>query len=128
MLAPRPIRFFVALFDALAAVGVAAYGSALPLVRGGDLPLHLTASWGAVLAALLALVAVTFDLAILGWIAVGYLLWAGLLAGHALSLLFVALAISLAPVVPRPGGSLLQGVVVALGTAAVIAVVRRPYL
>jgi len=77
-----------------------------------------------VLAALVATISIAFDLAVLAWVAVGYLVWIALLAGHALSLVYLALAVSLAPVVSRPQRSLGQGMAVAAITVAAIAIAR----
>ncbi len=67
---------------------------------------------------------IAIDLALPAWIALGYLLWAALLAGHPLSLVFLALAVSLAPVLPRPGKSLAFGFAVAAITALAVVVLR----
>lgn len=123
MPAPRPLRVFIALFNALVAIALAAYGTTLPVQAWrGDL--LVTVAWGAAIAAGVALIAVLLELPLPGWVAVGYLLWAGLLAGVALAIVFVALAVSLMPVLPRPGGSTGRGLLVAVGTAAAIALIR----
>ncbi len=127
MRASRGLRLFVGVFNTLAAAALAAYGSAFPFafVRQTELAFHLTTAWGAAGAAAIATLAIALDLAILGWIALGYLLWVALLAGHALSLIFLALAVSLSPVLPRPGGSLFQGVAIAAITALAIVFLRN---
>lgn len=126
MRASRAARLFIAFFNTLAAAAIAAYGTAfpLPLLEGGQLRFHLTAAWTAALAAALATLAIALDLAVLGWAAVGYLLWVSLLAGHAFSLVFLALAVSLAPVLPRPGGSLGTGLAIAALAAAALTLLR----
>lgn len=126
MPASRWLRFFIGAFNTVAAAGLAAYTSAFPLafVPRPQLAFHVTTSWLAVLAALVATISIAFDLAVLAWVAVGYLVWIALLAGHALSLVYLALAVSLAPVVPRPQRSLGQGMAVAAITVAAIAIAR----
>ncbi|HYY54078.1 MAG TPA: hypothetical protein VFA01_01745 [Candidatus Dormibacteraeota bacterium] len=123
----RGARFFIGAFNTAAAVALAAYSSAFPLqlVRRPELAFHVTTSWLAALAALAATAAIAFDLAVVGWVAVGYLLWIALLAGHALSLLYLALAVSLAPVVPRPEKSLAQGFAIAAITVVVLVLLRE---
>ena len=122
MRTPRGLRIFIALFNTAAALGLALYGSSLaPAVRRGDLLVMV--GWGAAVAAAVALVAVLLEAPLPGWLAIGYLLWAGLLAGVAFALVFLALAVSLAPVLPRPSGSLGRGLLLAGGTAVAIALV-----
>ena len=123
----RGARFFIGAFNTAAAVALAAYSSAFPLqlVLRPELAFHVTTSWLAALAALAATAAIAFDLAVVGWVAVGYLLWIALLAGHALSLLYLALAVSLAPVVPRPEKSLAQGFAIAAITVVVLVLLRE---
>lgn len=127
MRASRALRLFIGVFNTLAAGAIAAYGTAFPLsfLSESALSFHLSTAWTAALAAALATVAIALDLALLGWAAIGYLLWVALLAGHAFSLVFLALAVSLAPVLPRPGGSLWQGLAVAAITAAASALLRQ---
>jgi hypothetical protein len=109
------VRAAVAAFDAVA-MAVYAY-----LQTGGfgnpgiDLML-----WGsAVAAAVAAFVVATNGPATLGWIAIGYILFAGLLLTESPQLLLVALAIALMPVVQRPRGSLAIGILVATVSAFV---------
>ncbi len=106
------VRAGIAAFDAVA-MAVYAY-----LATGGfgnfgtDLIL-----WGsAAAAALTAFVVSTNGPAILGWIAIGYILFAGLLIAGP-ELVLIALAFALMPVVQRPRGSLALGI----STAAVSA-------
>ena len=103
------LRASVAAFDALA-MALFAY-----LQTGGfgnpgiDLML-----WGsAAAAAVAAFVVATNGPGALGWIAIGYILFAGILLTDAPQLLLVALAIALMPVVQRPRNSLAIGIVVA---------------
>jgi len=103
------LRASVAAFDAVA-MAVFAY-----LQTGGfgnpgiDLML-----WGsAAAAAVAAFVVATNGPSVLGWIAIGYILFAGILLTDAPQLLLVALAIALMPVVQRPRNSLAIGIVTA---------------
>ncbi|HTH71402.1 MAG TPA: hypothetical protein VL493_08965 [Candidatus Saccharimonadales bacterium] len=103
------LRASVAAFDALA-MAVFAY-----LQTGGfgnpgiDLML-----WGsAAAAAVAAFVVATNGPGVIGWIAIGYILFAGLLLTDAPQLLLIALAIALMPVVQRPRNSLAIGIVTA---------------
>src|ERR1700704_5069058 len=103
------IRAAVAAFDAVA-MALFAY-----LQTGGfgnpgiDLLL-----WGsAAAAAVAAFVVATNGPAVMGWIAIGYILFAGLLLTDAPQILLVALALALMPVVQRPRNSLAFGIVVA---------------
>ena len=102
------IRAAVATFDAIA-MGLFAY-----LQTGGfgnpgvDLML-----WGSAAAAIAAFVVATNGPAIMGWIAIGYILFAGILLTDAPQLLLVALALALMPVVQRPRNSLAIGIAVA---------------
>lgn len=109
------VRAAVAAFDAVA---MAAYAY---LQTGGfgnpgiDLML-----WGsAAAAAVAAFVVATNGPAVLGWVAIGYILFAGLLLTDAPQLLLVALALALMPVVQRPRNSLAFGIVVATLSAFV---------
>jgi len=107
------LRASVAAFDAVA-MAVFAY-----LQTGGfgnpgiDLML-----WGsAAAAAVSAFVVATNGPGVLGWIAIGYILFAGILLTDAPQLLLVALAIALMPVVQRPRNSLAFGIVTATVSA-----------
>ena len=119
------LRAGVAAFDAVA-MAIYAY-----LQTGGfgnpgiDLML-----WGsAAAAAVAAFVVATEGAAALGWIAIGYILFAGLLLVTAPQILLVALAVALMPVVQRPRSSLAFGIVIATLSAfawrVVIEVVLR---
>lgn len=103
------LRASVAAFDAVA-MALFAY-----LQTGGfgnpgiDLML-----WGsAAAAAVAAFVVATNGPGVIGWIAIGYILFAGILLTDAPQLLLVALAIALMPVVQRPRNSLAFGIVTA---------------
>ena len=73
--------------------------------------------WGSAAAAALAAFIVSMNgPAILGWIAIGYILFAGLLIAGP-ELVLIALAVALMPVLQRPRGSLALGI----STAAVSA-------
>jgi hypothetical protein len=114
----KAARFFAAGFDTVA-IGILAFNEA-----GGRLPASLGeyVLWGSVLAAAIcAIVILVETLAPLAWIAIGYMLFAGLLTQGSPHFGFVLLALALAPMVPRPRGSLSLGI----GIAAVSAVVSR---
>ena len=106
------LRAGIAAFDAVA-MAVYAY-----LATGGfgnvgtDLIL-----WGsAAAAALAAFVVSTNGPAALGWVAIGYILFAGLLIAGP-ELVLIALAVALMPVVQRPRGSLALGISIAVVAA-----------
>jgi hypothetical protein len=114
----KAARFFAAGFDTVA-IGILAFNE-----TGGRLPASLGeyVLWGSVLAAAIcAIVILVESLAPLAWIAIGYMLFAGLLTQGSPHFGFVLLALALAPMVPRPRGSLSLGI----GIAAVSAVVSR---
>ena len=106
------LRAGIAAFDAVA-MAIYAY-----LATGGfgnvgtDLIL-----WGsAAAAALAAFVVSTNGPAALGWVAIGYILFAGLLIAGP-ELVLIALAVALMPVVQRPRGSLALGISIAVVAA-----------
>src|SRR2546423_4843674 len=103
------LRASVAAFDALA-MAVFAY-----LQTGGfGNPGIDVMLWGsAAAAAVAAFVVATNGPSVLGWIAIGYVLFAGLLLTDAPQLLLIALALALMPVVQRPRDSLALGIAVA---------------
>ena len=103
------IRAAVAAFDALA-MAVFAY-----LQTGGfGNPGIDVMLWGsAAAAAVAAFVVATNGPSVMGWIAIGYILFAGLLLTDAPQLLLIALALALMPVVQRPRDSLALGIAVA---------------
>jgi hypothetical protein len=114
----KAARFFAAGFDA-AAIGVLAYNE-----TGGRFAATFAeyVLWGSVLAAAIcAIVILAEALAPLAWIGIGYILFGGLLTQGSPHYGFVLLALALAPMVPRPRGSLSLGVAI----AAVSAVVSR---
>jgi hypothetical protein len=103
------IRAAVAAFDALA-MAVFAY-----LQTGGfGNPGIDVMLWGsAAAAAVAAFVVATNGPSVMGWIAIGYILFAGLLLTDAPQVLLIALAVALIPVVQRPRNSLALGIAVA---------------
>lgn len=112
----KAARFFAAGFDA-AAIGVLAYNE-----TGGRFAATFSeyVLWGAVLAAAIcAIVIVVETLAPLAWIGIGYILFGGLLTQGSPHYGFVLLAIALAPMVPRPRGSLGVGIAIAAVSALV---------
>jgi hypothetical protein len=114
----KAARFFAAGFDTVA-IGILAFNE-----TGGRFAASLAefVLWGSVLAAAIcAIVILVESLAPLAWIAIGYMLFAGLLTQGSPHFGFVLLALALAPMVPRPRGSLSLGI----GMAAVSAVVSR---
>lgn len=71
--------------------------------------------WGSAAAAAIAAFVVAMNgSAVAGWIAIGYILFAGLLLGLEPQLLVLALAVALMPVVQRPRGSLALGIAIAV--------------
>ncbi|MEK6226087.1 MAG: hypothetical protein AABM40_07280 [Chloroflexota bacterium] len=114
----KAARFFAAGFDTVA-IGILAFNE-----TGGRFAASLAefVLWGSVLAAAIcAIVILVESLAPLAWIAIGYMLFAGLLTQGSPHFGFVLLALALAPMVPRPRGSLSLGI----GIAAVSALVSR---
>ncbi|HEY8758398.1 MAG TPA: hypothetical protein VIN74_07865 [Candidatus Limnocylindria bacterium] len=103
------LRASVAAFDAVA-MAVFAYVQTGGFGNPGiDLML-----WGsAAAAAVAAFVVATNGPGVIGWIAIGYILFAGILLTDAPQLLLIALAIALMPVVQRPRNSLAIGIVTA---------------
>jgi len=104
----------VAAFDA-AAMAVFAY-----INTGGSFG-HLDTDvllWGsAVAASFAAFVVATNGPGLLAWTAIGYILFAGVLVTERPELILIALAVALMPVSPRPRGSLLFGLIVAVVSA-----------
>jgi hypothetical protein len=114
----KAARFLAAAFDT-AAIGVLAFND-----TGGRFAATFAeyVLWGSVLAAAICAVVILLDsLAALAWMGIGYILFGGLLTQGSPHLGFVLLAVALAPMVPRPGGSLSLGI----GIAAVSALVSR---
>ena len=114
----KTARFLAAAFDT-AAIAVLAFND-----TGGRFAATFAeyVLWGSVLAAAIcAVVILAESLAPLAWIGIGYILFGGLLTQGSPHVGFVLLALALAPMVPRPGGSLSLGI----GIAAVSALVSR---
>jgi len=114
----RTARFLAAGFDT-GAMGVLAFNE-----TGGRFAATFSeyVLWGSVLAAAVCAMAILAEsLAPLAWIAIGYVLFGGLLTQASPHIGFVLLALALAPMVPRPAGSLSLGI----GIAAVSAVASR---
>ncbi len=115
---PRTTRALVAGFDAVVMAGAAyaetggRFGQSI-----GDLVL-----WGsAVAAAICVLVLLADGSPVVAWVAIGYVLFGGLLTRGSPHWLLVGLAVALMPLVPRPRGSFVTG----LAVAAVAAVGTR---
>jgi hypothetical protein len=103
-------RSTVAGFDAVV-MGVAAY-----VQTGGRFavtPEHLVLWGSAIAAALCAVVVFAKGSALVAWAAIGYILFGALMTGTPQWPLF-ALAVALMPLVPRTGGSLWLGPMVAM--------------
>ena len=114
----KAARFFASGFDT-AAIGVLAFNE-----TGGRFAATFAeyVLWGSVVAAGICAVVILMDgLASLAWVAIGYILFGGLLTEGSPHIGFVLLALALAPMVPRPRGALSLG----MGIAAVSAVVSR---
>jgi|GEM_PF-1521599 len=113
-------RTLVAAFDA-AAMSVFAYVNTGGSFGRIDTDVLL---WGSAIAAsFAAFVVATSGPGLLAWIAIGYILFAGILVTERPELLLIALAVAFMPVVPRPRGSLALGIVVAVVAAFVWRVV-----
>jgi hypothetical protein len=106
------VRAGIAAFDAVA-MAVYAY-----LATGGfgNLGTDLILWGSAAAAALAAFVVSTNGPAALGWIAIGYILFAGILIAGP-ELVLITLAVALMPVVQRPRGSLVLGISIAVVAA-----------
>ena len=102
-------RTWVAAFDAVA-MAIYAY---LNTGGFGDLVPDLVLWGSAAAASMAAFVVATNGPGTLGWIAIGYVLFAGLLVLDRPEVLLIALAVALMPVVQRPRRSLALGIVVA---------------
>ena len=114
----KAARFFAAGFDTVA-MGVLAFNE-----TGGRFAASLAeyVLWGSVLAAAIcAVVILAESLAAVAWVGIGYVLFGGLLTAGSPHFGFILLAVALAPMVPRPRGSLALGI----GIAAVSAIVAR---
>jgi len=114
----RLARFFCAGFDTVAMGGIAR------VETNGRFPetFNEYVLWGSVLAAAIsAIVIATNSLAPVAWVAIGYVLFGGLLTPNSPHIGFVLLALALIPLVPRPRDSLALGI----GIAAVSALASR---
>ena len=103
-------RFFAAIFDTFAMAVVAYFET------GGRFAANLPeyALWGAVVAAAVcALVIAINGSAALAWVAIGYVVFGGLLTRGSPHYGFLLLAVALMPLVPRPRGSLAAGLAIA---------------
>lgn len=77
--------------------------------------------WGSAgAAALAAMVVATRGPATIAWIAIGYIVFAALLAVDPPQLIVLTLAVALMPVVPLPRGSLALGLTIAAGAALAV--------
>ena len=82
--------------------------------------------WGSAAAAVVAaLVVFGRGPAGLGWVAIGYIAFAGLLASAQPSPIHLLLAIAFVPMLPRPRGSLITGLAIAVLVAVVLQVALR---
>jgi len=114
----RSLRLFAAAFDTVAMAGVAYVDT------GGRFARNLAeyVLWGSVLAAAIcAFVIATSGAGALAWVAIGYVLFGGALTAGSPHWGLVLLALALMPLVPRPNGSLVLG----LGIAVVAAFASR---
>ncbi len=115
-------RAIVASFDAIAMIAVA-----LTLTGGSfDDAAADVVVWGSAAAATAAtLVVLSRGPAALGWVAIGYILFAALLATRRPVPLLVLLAIAYMPILDRPRRSLAAGLAIAVAAAVAIAVLAR---
>jgi len=115
-------RAVAAAFDAIAMVAVAF------TVTGGSLADREVdlVIWGSAAAAVVAaLTILTRGPATLGWVAVGYVLFAAVLAAVRPVPLLLLLAVAFMPILDRPRGSLLLGAGISILAAVAIAAVSR---
>lgn len=88
--------------------------------RIGD-PVGDVVFWGsAAAAALAAMVVAMKGPATIAWVAIGYIVFAGLLAVDPPQLIVTSLAFALMPLVPRPRESLAIGLTIASATALLV--------
>ena len=113
----KTLRLFAAAFDTVAMAGVAY------VETGGRFAQDLAeyVLWGSVLAAAVCAVVIATKGAALAWVAIGYVVFGGLLTPGSPHWGLMLLALALMPLVPRPSGSVALG----LGIAAVAAFVSR---
>jgi len=110
----RAARVFAAGFDTVA-IGILAFNE-----TGGRFAATFSeyVLWGSVLAAAICTIVILANTgAPLAWIGIGYVLFGGLLTQGSPHYGFVLLAIALAPMVPRPRGSLSLGIAIAAVSA-----------
>ena len=103
-------RFFAAIFDTFAMAAVAYFET------GGRFAANLPeyALWGAVVAAAVCSLVIAINgSAALAWVAIGYVVFGGLLTRGSPHYGFLLLALALMPLVPRPRGSLAAGLAIA---------------
>ncbi len=112
------LRAIIASFDAIAMVA-----AAFAITRGSLAdPAADVVIWGSAAAAVVAaLVVLTRGPAPLGWAAVGYVLFAALLATARPQPLLMLLAVAYMPILERPRGSLTAGLGIAILSAAILA-------
>lgn len=112
----RRARTLVAGVDAVAMAAFAYAQTGVPrVINSADLIL-----WGAVLAAAVcAYVTYTNGVAFIAWAAIGYVLFGGLLTRGSPHGGLLLLAVALMPLVPRPHGSVMTGIGVAVVAAIV---------
>jgi hypothetical protein len=113
----KTLRLFAAAFDTVAMAGVAY------VETGGHFAQDLAeyVLWGSVLAAAVCAVVIATNGAALAWVAIGYVVFGGLLTPGSPHWGLMLLALALMPLVPRPSGSVALG----LGIAAVAAFASR---
>jgi hypothetical protein len=112
----RRARAFVAGVDAFIMAGLAYSETGGTF---GTSAAHLVL-WGAVAAATVcALVVLVEGPATIAWLGIGYVLFGALLTDGSPHLTLAALALALMPLVPRPRGSLLLGLAIALAAAVI---------
>jgi hypothetical protein len=115
------LRAIAAAFDAIAMTALAV------VLTGGSFadPVADLVLWGSAGAAVVAaLVVLTHGPVVIGWAAVGYILFAGLLASDRIVPLVLLLALAYLTILERPRGSLALGLSVSLGTAIALALAR----
>jgi hypothetical protein len=115
-------RVIAAAFDAIAMTAVA-----FTVTGGSFADRHADiVIWGSAAAAMVAaLVVLTQAPPALGWVAIGYVLFAAFLAAVRPVPLLVLLAVAYMPIVPRPRGSLVQGLLISAATAVAVALIVR---
>ncbi len=110
-------KTLVATFDATA---MAIFALIATRGRFDDASANLVLWGSAAAAALAAMVVATRGPATIAWVAIGYIVFAALLAVDPPQLIVLTLAVALMPVVPQPRGSLALGLAIAAGAALAI--------